>query len=80
MVTKSLNFIGNRNGDIIRPVCIKLPQMSGFIRYFDYSRKNMSFMTRDSNVSEKFNEVWGRIKELIGKKNFIASLSMMVNT
>ena len=29
--------------DVIRPLCIALPQKSGFIKYFDNDRKNMSF-------------------------------------
>ena len=32
-------YIGNKDGDIIRPLCIVLPQMSGYIKYFDNSEK-----------------------------------------
>ena len=34
-------FIGYLNEDIIKPLCIILPQMSGFIKYFDNGNKNM---------------------------------------
>ena len=36
-------FIGYQKGKIIRPLCIILPQMSGYIKYFKYGRSNMSF-------------------------------------
>ena len=36
-------FIGyNDDDDIIRPICIKPPQMTGYAKYFD-SNKTMSF-------------------------------------
>ena len=41
-----------------------LPQMSGYIKYFDNCGKNMSFVIEDDNVLE----IWNKIKELIGKK------------
>ena len=34
----------------IRPVCIKLPQMSGYIKFFDNGGKNMSFKIEDESV------------------------------
>ena len=46
-------FIGYRNGDIIRPLCIMLPQMSGYIKFFDNSGKNMSFMIEGDNAVGK---------------------------
>ena len=37
-------FIGYLcDDDVIRPLCIILPQMSGYLKYFDNNRKNMSF-------------------------------------
>ena len=36
------DFIGYQDG-LIKPLCIILPQMSRYIRYFDNSGKNMSF-------------------------------------
>ena len=35
-------FIGYRNDDIIRLLCIILPQRSGYIIYFDNDGQNMS--------------------------------------
>ena len=43
-------FIGYADGGSIRPLCIKLPQMSGFKKYFDSGGKNMSFMVKVDSV------------------------------
>ena len=37
------HFIGYRKGEIVKPLCIILPQMSGYIKYFENGDKNMSF-------------------------------------
>ena len=36
-------FIGYLEGDIIKPLCIILPKMDGYIKYFENDSKNMSF-------------------------------------
>ena len=38
------------NDDVIRPLCIILPLMSGYIKYFDNVGKNMSFKIEDVSV------------------------------
>ena len=40
-------FIGYQEGEIVKPLCIILPQMSGYIKYFEKSGKNMSFLIKD---------------------------------
>ena len=42
---------------VIRPVCIILPQMNGYIKYFDNSGKNMSFKIEDKSVYLKYTEI-----------------------
>ena len=37
--------------------------MSGYIKYFDDGGKNMSFVTDDETIYEKYNEIW----EVVGK-------------
>ena len=39
-------FIGYQEGGIVKPLCIILPQMSGYIKYFENSGKNMSFFIK----------------------------------
>ena len=42
--TKYKYFCGYLNNDVIQPLCFILPQMSGYIKYFDDGGKNMSFV------------------------------------
>ena len=35
---------------VIRPLCIILPQMSGYIKYFDEGGKNMPFKIKEESV------------------------------
>ena len=61
-------FCGYLNNDIIQPLCVILPQMSGYIKYFDDGGKNMSFVTDDEEVYEKYNEIWNVVKKLVKLK------------
>ena len=61
-------FCGYLNNDVIQPLCIILPQMSGYIKYFDDGGKNMSFVTDDEEVYEKYNEIWNVVKKLLKLK------------
>ena len=36
-------FTGYQEGEIIKPLCIILPEMSGYIKYLENGGKNMSF-------------------------------------
>ena len=39
----SRSFIGYQEGEIVKPLYIILPQMTGYIKYFEYGGMNMSF-------------------------------------
>ena len=39
-------FIGYKEGEIVKLLCIIMPQMSGYIKYFENGGKNMSFLKR----------------------------------
>ena len=39
-------LIGYREGEIVKPLCIILPQMSGYIKYFEKGGKSMSFLLK----------------------------------
>ena len=47
------HFIGYQKGEIVKPLCIILPQMSGYIKYFENGSKNMSFLIKDDEVWDK---------------------------
>ena len=59
---------GYLNNDVIKPLCVILPQMNGYIKYFDDGGKNMSFVTDDEKVYEKYNETWNVVKGLLKLK------------
>ena len=54
--------------DVIRPLCIILPQMNGYIKYFENGSKNMSFKIEDEDVYLKYNKIWNKIKSVFNIK------------
>ena len=58
-------LIGYKEGEIVKPLCIILPEMSGYIKY---GGKNMSFVTKDDDVLDEYNETWDKIKETLNIK------------
>ena len=67
---------GYLNNDFIQPLCVILPQMSGYIKYFDDGGKNMSFVTDDKEVYKKYNEIWEVVRKLL---NLLLVLFEMIN-
>ena len=61
-------FCGYLNNDVIKPLCVILPQMNGYIKYFEDGGKNMPFTTDDEKVYEKYNEIWNVVKSLLKLK------------
>ena len=44
------HFIGYQEGEIVKPLCVILPQMSGYVKYFENGGKNISFLIKDDEV------------------------------
>ena len=65
-------FCGYLNNDVIHPLCVILPQMNGYIKYFDNGGKNMSFVTDDKKVYEKYDGICYVVKGFL-KLKFTAS-------
>ena len=61
-------FIGYKEDDIVKPLCIILPQMSGYIKYFENGGKDMSFVIKDDDVLAKYNEISNKIKRTLNIK------------
>ena len=57
-------FTGYNDDDVIRPLCIKLPQMIGYVKHFD-SNKTMSFKVGDNKLLKKYNKIWEKISNLM---------------
>ena len=65
-------FCGYLNNDVMKPLCVILPQMNGYIKYFDNGGKNMSFVTDDKEVYGNYDEIWNVVKRFL-KLKFAAS-------
>ena len=50
-------FIGCKEGEIVKPLCIILPQMTGYIKYFENGGKIVSFVIKDDDMLDKYNEI-----------------------
>ena len=57
-------FIGYNDNDIIRPLCIRLPQMTGYDRKFEFNL-TMSFKISDKQLLKKYNQLWKRVEKLL---------------
>ena len=56
-------FIGYDDNDIIRPLCIRLPQMTGYARKFD-ENATMSFIVKNKQLL-KYTKIWETIEGLM---------------
>ena len=61
------HFVGYQEGEIVKPLYIILPQMNGYIKYFE-SGKNMSFLIKNDEVCGKYDEIWNVIENKLGIK------------
>ena len=61
-------FIGYQEGEIVKLLYIILPQMSGYIKYFENGGKNMYFLINDDEVWEKYEQIWDVIKNKLDIK------------
>ena len=42
--------------------------MSGYIKYFENGGENMSFLIKEDDVLDKYNEIWNKIKKTLNTK------------
>ena len=61
-------FIGYKESEIVKPLCIILPQMSGYIKYFESDGKSMSFVIKDDALLDKYNEIRDNVKNKLNMK------------
>ena len=50
-------FIRYNDNDIIRPLCARLSQMTGYVRKSD-GNTTISFKINDKQLSKKYNQIW----------------------
>ena len=63
-------FIGYKDVKKIRPLCIFLPKITSNRKDFD-ENKFMSFFIKDDELSEKYNEIWDKLKIVSKKKSIV---------
>ena len=57
------HFIGYQEGEIVKPLCIILPHMSGYITYFENGGISMSFFIKDDELWDKYDKIWNMIND-----------------
>ena len=59
-------YTGYIADDNVISLVLLFPIMSGWIKYFENGGKNMSFKIEDDEVYLNYNEIWNKIKDLLG--------------
>ena len=57
-------FIGYSDNDFIRPLCVKLPQMPGYVKKV-VDNVTMSFKISDKHLFKKYNQIWKKVEKLL---------------
>ena len=70
-----LNDLFSDKNDI-RPLCINLLQMIGYVKCFD-SNKIMPFKVIDKKLLKKYTKIWEKVSSLI-IQNLIVNLHMVI--
>ena len=51
-------FIGYNDNDVIRPLYLRLPQMTSYINKCDENKIIMSLMVKDKQLLKNYNKIW----------------------
>ena len=57
-------FIRYNDNDVIRPLCVRLPQMTGYARKFD-ENATMSFKAKNKQLLKNYNKIWEKAEKLM---------------
>ena len=57
-------FIGYNDNVAIRPLCVRLPQMTGYAKKFD-ENATMSFRANNKQILKNYNKIWGKVEKLM---------------
>ena len=60
-------FIGYNDNDVIRPLCLKLSKMTGYINEFNENKNTiiMSLRVNDEQLFKKYNKIWKKVEKLM---------------
>ena len=57
-------FIGYHDKDVIRPLCLRLSQMTGYARKFN-ENVTMSFRVNNKQLLKNYNKIWEKVEKLM---------------
>ena len=57
-------FIGYNDNDVITPLYLRLPQMTGYTRKFD-ENATMPFRVNNKQLLKNYNKIWEKVDKLI---------------
>ena len=63
----SINYSIGYNDHVTRPLCIKLPQIIGYVKCFD-GNKTMSVKVNDKKLLKECHRIWERVSNLMTYK------------
>ena len=59
-------FIGYIDNYVIRPLCLKLSKMTGYINEFNENKNTiMSLRVNDEQLFKKYNKIWKKVEKLM---------------
>ena len=73
-------FIGHNDNDVIRPLCVRLPQMRGSAKKFNENNATMSFRANSKELLKTYNKIWEKIEKLLKILKANLFMVMMINT
>ena len=57
-------FIGYNVNDFIRPLCLRLPQMTGYVKKFN-ENATMSFRANNKHILKNYNKIQEKVEKLM---------------
>ena len=74
--------IGYNDNDVIRPLCLRLKEMTGYVKKFN-KNTTMSFRVKNKQCLEGYNKIWKKIDGLMRidfeSKLFLVIMINMIN-
>ena len=74
-------FIGYNDNDVIRPLCLKLSKMTGYINKFVKNEISMSLLVKNKQLLKSYNKILKKIEGLmtIDFNTKLLMVMMMIN-
>ena len=64
--TKNVLTYFTRYNDVIRPLFVRLPQMTGYLKKFN-ENVTMSFRVNNKQLLEKYKKIWEKVQKLMNR-------------